>query len=685
MYVKGKNRGGHTPLPTHPKKHHKPYRIHHLGLFISGVLAVIFSAFAAGYLIGQSDIVNVPAGPEEKKTVRTVADRVRSDLGISFAYDPALFSADGTENNGHAVTSQGLKERHDLSEVRIKPRNSSVIGSEALSGLSVAMENDSTVLDAYMGSNGYSSLDKALVSYYAPKSDDNFSVSEINRSHQDIGALQLEKIIYKKTPVFGSDAKPVFSIIWVGISQGRPVHIALDNLLSKDTPSIYGPVFDSMHFGPPAKRGVLSDSTKSGVFDVNKVSPAVVKVYHFVCGTLVIDGASYGQDACDGGTGSGFLISSDGYIATNGHVVVLDAADILVNELLSSPALLDRFTAAAGLTAEQSQQADVVASLLAKLYDLPPQKLRLDDRREITYAALSSRPLAVNAQADVKKLFGAVDSESIKKADIVSVNYNPKDLLIIEQGKQSGFSASDVALLKVNVNNAPVIRLGESSSVTQNAAISLLGFPADADNQLTDNNIIQPSSTNGTISSIRHAHGSSSLLLQTDADASEGSSGGPAIDQNGKAFGLVTYRFKSNNEADSAKSYIRDIADLKELIDSKDIALNTDSATQARWESGVDLFNSDRFSKAIIDFRKVQKLYPEHRLVNDYIAKAQQAISEGRDKKDPPWAVMTAIFIGLSGALSAAIATRLIINHKRAHLAYKEANLAAHQLIPPAN
>ncbi|HEX5455840.1 MAG TPA: trypsin-like peptidase domain-containing protein [Candidatus Saccharimonadales bacterium] len=683
MYVKGRNRGGHTPLPIHPKKHHKPYRIRHIGLFISGVLAVIFSAFAVGYLMGQSGITNVPASPEDKKPVITVPDKVRSDLGFSFVYDPALFSAEGTAENGQEVTSQGLKERHDLSEVRLMPRNSTVVGSEALSGLSISMETDSSALDSYKSYNGYSSLDEALIGYYAPKSSDNFTVSEAGRSRQIVGNLRLEKIVYKKTPAFSSDAKPVFLAMWVGISHGRPVRISLDNFLSKDIPSIYGPVLDSVRFDGTAKNGVLSDSTEREPFDVNKVSPAVVKIYHFVCGTLVINGASYGQDACDGDTGSGFLISADGYIATNGHVVVMDAADILVNELLSDPTLLDRFTSGAGLSVEQSQQSDVVASLLAKLYDLPPQKLRLDNRREVTFAALGNRPLGIGTQADVKKLFGASDSGSIKKADIVSVNYSPKDLLVIEQGKQSGFSASDVALLKVNVRDAPFIGLGDSASVTQSAPISLLGFPADADNQLTDNNIIQPSSTDGTISSIRRAHGSSSLLFQTDADASEGSSGGPAIDQKGKAFGLVTYRFKSNNEADSAKSYIRDIADLKEVIDSKDIALNTDSATQAHWEMGLDLFNSDRFSKAIIDFRKVQKLYPAHRLVNDYIARAQQAISEGRDKKDPPWAVITAIVIGIGGAAAAAAAAVLMINHRKAHLAYKEANLAAR--IPPAN
>ena len=483
----------------------------------------------------------------------------------------------------------------------------------------------------------------------------------------------MQKTIYAQKPAFG-EGKQIFTVVWSGLNEGKPVSLSIENLTTDaKIPAIYGQIFDTLRFGANASSEVLAETVdKEKSFDMNRVSPAVVKIYHFVCGTWVIDGKAQGDNTCDGGVGSGFLVSEDGYIATSGHVVVLGAADILVSELMDNPRLLSEFTAAAGLSADQRSQHAVVASVLAKLYDLPAEKLRIDNKQEVTFAALGDQPIKANTQEEVKKILDTPDSDFIKKAEITGVNYSAKDLLIIEQEDQPGFSASDVALIKVNVNNAPVIGLIGSAQIQQNSPLSLIGFPADAENQLTSNDIIMPSITNGTISSTRKANGTSALLFQTDADASEGNSGGPAIDAQGKAFGIVTYRFKSNNETDAAKSYIRDIEDFKELADAKEITLSGKSSTQSAWEEGLKLYKSDRYSKAIKQFRKVQKDYPAHRLVDSYISGAQQAIREGKDKKDPPYMLIIAGLSIVGGGLIIIFATRTIIRHKKAHLIYKQ-------------
>lgn len=420
-------------------------------------------------------------------------------------------------------------------------------------------------------------------------------------------------------------------------------------------------------------------------YDINAVSPATMKVYHFVCGVLVIDSQQKSNDVCSGNVGTGFFISSDGYIATSGHVVTKGAADILVDELQNNPALLQKYALSAGLSDSDLLDQGSMNRLLAGIYDLPPDKLRLEDRREITLVALGDKPISLSSQAEMRRLFDREDDEYIKEAYTVASDFSAKDLLIIEQeGNQEGFSASDIAVLKVNVRNAPFIKMADTSDVRQNQQISLIGFHADAENQLISNNTITPTITNGAVSSIRLAKGSSSRLFQSDADASQGSSGGPAVNSTGEAIGIVTYRFKDQNQANSAKSYIRDIEDLKALLSNKNIVLNTSSPTQEAWEKGLYLASQNKFSAAIEEYQTVLAAYPPHRLVNTYGVGAVKAIGEGKDVKEVNYLAITA-GVGAGGFLALSSASVLIARHHRNHRRYRNIHTREKQIVSPSN
>lgn len=676
MYKKGKNRGGLIPLPTHPKKLHKPYLIKHAGLLLGGVLMVVLAAFWSGYMLGGSDVVVVNSEQSSAQPTSTFGE-VKSSLGYAFKYDNAVFKV----NSG----GKPIDKNESLTEVRLEPNSFVIKGPEALSLLSIKTDSDRTAFEQYKKKTRQADDNTAVVGYYAPVSDKSFIIEKLSGAEQTFDGLQLQKTVYVQKPRF-SEGKEVFSVVWTGFNGGRPFNISIDNLTDQNIPAIYSQIFDTLRLGENASTEVLADTVdKEKSFDMNRVSPAVVKIYHFVCGTLVVDGVEQGGETCDGGVGSGFLVSNDGYIATSGHVVVLGAADILVNELLNNPGLLHQFTTAAGLNAAQSADNSAVASVLAKLYDLPADKLKLANKREANFVALGDRPLKASTPEDVEKILNSADSDYIKKAETIGVNFQPKDLLVIEQQDQTGFSASDVALLKINAQNTPFIRLADSSGVRQNDPLSLIGFPADAENQLTSNDTIAPSVTNGTISSIRKANGSSALLFQTDADASEGNSGGPAIDGQGAAFGLVTYRFKSDTETDAAKSYIRDIQDFKELVEAEEASLSTKSPTQSSWEQGLKLYKSDRYTKAIREFNKVKNAYPAHRLVDSYISGAQQAIRDGKDKKDPPYMLIISIISIILGILIVIVSLKIIIRHKQRHNTYKTDHEDNQKIINPEN
>lgn len=671
-------------LPKHPKKHHKPFRIHHVTLFFAGIILFIVSAFGIGFVFGRSASTDTFITPPQHTSQGSVSKEVKSSLGFQFKYDPAVFYAEGqAANKTSKVTGDSLSAAEALVKVVLQPKPAATAGGEVLSELSIETDENNEAFESFKADRAFSDINQALEAYYLPDDSEYFSYEKQTATKEKIGGKEFTKITYKQVPRFGTDSKPVYQTVWIGLNQDRPIKIQLQGLLSTDEiPGLYNQVFSSLRLGvvsgsslEPLSFNIFSnqeDVSKEEIFDINTVSPAVVKVYHFICGSLVLQDRIYGKDLCAVNVGSGFLVSSDGLIATNGHVVAKDAADILVGEFLENPALLAQYAASEGLSLDQTTRSDVVASLLAKIYDLPESELRLENKDEIILAAIGEKPVSFKSEESIRRLQIDVDDDFVKEAKLLEIDYEPKDLLVIEQGNELGFSASDVALLKIDVQQAPFIELADSSALQQNAGISLIGFPSDAENNLISSTDISPTVTNGTISSIRTARGSDSKLFQTDADASQGNSGGPAIDQNNQVFGILTYRFKDGNITNAAKSYIRDIADLKELIASNDLTLNTDSQTQAHWEEGLRLFNQSRYSAALEEFKIVYSNYPAHRLVNTYGSLAQKAIKEGKDIKDTNYSLVGLIYGAIAGLVGIIIGGALIAHHHKSHQAYKK-------------
>jgi hypothetical protein len=378
-------------------------------------------------------------------------------------------------------------------------------------------------------------------------------------------------------------------------------------------------------------------------------------------------------EVCEGLAGSGFIVSTDGYIGTNGHVVVYGAKDMLSGALLKNPILLAEFLKGTSLTGKQIQEVmsrpDLTASVVSKIYDLSDADLRLSNQRDLTVVALGTTPLELKNEQSARRMVDKFeDTASLKSARIVGYNYSPKDQLTVVSDPKKGFSASDVALLKIEAKDLPIVQLS-NDPVTQNEKISLFGFPGDADNSLTDNSKLGVTVTNGAISSIRDAAGSTSKLYQSDADASQGNSGGPAVNEDGHVFGLLTYRFSSGESTDAAKSYIRDIKDFKDLMKSKDITPNTVSATQQAWQKGLDLYSKHHYSAAQTQFEKVKELYPPHRLADSYIDMSKQAVSEGKDIKDPS---IPLLLLGIgAGVGGIGIGVIMIARHHGKHQVYK--------------
>ena len=119
---------------------------------------------------------------------------------------------------------------------------------------------------------------------------------------------------------------------------------------------------------------------------------------------------------------------------------------------------------------------------------------------------------------------------------------------------------------------------------------------------------------------------------------------------------------------DGTYNYIRDIADLKELISDKGVVAEA-SPTQIAWEKGMDKFYESHYSSALKYFGEVKTLYPQHSKVEEFIASAEKHIANGDDISEfPLWIVWVGLGVVLLGA---GFGTFFIIHQAKRHKVYK--------------
>lgn len=634
--------------------HHKPYLIRHFSLLVAASWLVFVSLF--GYGVNQ---LTTGENPEvlgaQSDTVTDSLRHVVSGNDYTLSYDPELLEA-----SAKVVDAKG--------------RTSELKGVDLAGGRSL----DSFVIKARPGKGNLLDASAQLsIRNETGTSPGQSSGTRISRTIGQLGGVDMQKTIYEHTTRLGQTDYKSYSIEWSGDINGHKLIITLEGLQGPSrTPGLLATVLDSLSFNSGGN--VLGANTETKVLDASSpyatdvVSPAVVKIYRITCGTLMIEGKPVGGERCEAASGSGFFVSSDGHIATNGHVVNYGPEESLIHLLSESPASLINFLRYIGLSDQQikvaSQRPELMSAIIAKLYDAPSNIISFKDKRSVVLVSLGSHPLRFDTEEQARGALNFQDTDHIKRADNLASNYSAKDLFVVAAGGEQGFSSSDVALIKVKAQNTPFLKLLDGP-VAQNQKISILGFPGDADNHLTDNNSLNVTVTNGSINAIRLAAGGRYRLYQSDADASKGSSGGPVIDESGNVLGILTYRFKDESAAASAKSYIRDISDVKKLADDNKLILPTTGNIQNQWTQALDLFSKSRYSKAIPILKQIKNSYPAHRLADTYIQASEQALNSGKDIKDISLPLVVAV--SFTGATAAAGAVILIARHHASHRAYR--------------
>src|SRR6266852_394072 len=255
---------------------------------------------------------------------------------------------------------------------------------------------------------------------------------------------------------------------------------------------------------------------------VLRAKPATVLVVSEVASEVVLDCGAGERKITPNPfreTGTGWFVDSNGWVVTNGHVV----------QPAHQPPMW--------LINEQAQRAVVAACVYEELANQgvgPGQRPDLED--QLRRAAMARA--YPSARVEIKPTIFILMANGFRLPAKVD-KYSPPVSTQMGAGVMSG---RDLALLSVEASGMPAFKLAESKNVKIGDPIHILGFPGVvlSHELLNATAKVEASVTNGAISSFKQDV-QNQPVIQTDAPAAWGNSGGPAVNARGDIVGVLTF------------------------------------------------------------------------------------------------------------------------------------------------
>jgi S1-C subfamily serine protease len=401
----------------------------------------------------------------------------------------------------------------------------------------------------------------------------------------------------------------------------------------------------TISFAPgPAARAQISDAQKLAM----RTKPSVVRIYDGYEGELVWMKSGKVYQVAAYGFGSGSFINPNGYILTNAHVVE---------------------AAKAGEEKGKEMLFEQYLGMLARDYNEDPRRWSREtilaigqntQMRSITPIRLVICPDGTSFPFEIKS-FGAP----------------------IGQGK-------DVAIIKVEIKNAPVLKLGDSDKVQLQDHISVFGYPGAADTSqsgaLSRKSALEASITDGRVSAKKTA-ADNSPILQISAPATHGNSGGPVLTDKGEVVGMLTFRGDTvGGQEVSGFAFVVPSSTVMEFVRQAGTT-NEEGIVDSKYREGLEYYWDGYYSNAIAKFEEVKRLFPQHSETDLLIRDSQQSISEGKERSALFSGAIGMVVIG-GGVLlliGAAVVVVLVLRGRKAKQASQAApGLYGHQSGAPS-
>jgi S1-C subfamily serine protease len=375
-----------------------------------------------------------------------------------------------------------------------------------------------------------------------------------------------------------------------------------------------------------------------------RATPAVVLVVAEVASEVTLD--------CGAGpvkvtppvfreTGTGWFLDADGWLITNGHVVqpAHEPPKWLANQQAQravTTACLPGVLKRRGLQPGDDPAAEEAAK--RKLLDTVLPTVKVNLQRQIFVVTAKGQ-----LKAEVKK-------------------YSPP---------VSTSSARDLALLKVPGDTFPILLLADSRSAQIGDPVHIIGFPGVVltHELLSKSTMVQASVTNGAVSGLQMDE-SNNPIIQTDAPATFGNSGGPAVNDRGSVVGVLTFVSVAPGPEGSIVqgfNFLIPSAAVTDFVRGTPVKQNGASKFNDAWYAGLSAFFTEDWTGALRRFEEADKLHPGLPDVRRYLAEAREKVKNPPPKPFPWFWVAIGVTLVSAGGFGGQWLHRWNKNRYRVH------------------
>jgi hypothetical protein len=200
-----------------------------------------------------------------------------------------------------------------------------------------------------------------------------------------------------------------------------------------------------------------------------------------------------------------------------------------------------------------------------------------------------------------------------------------------EGGQMSG---RDLALLKVPGETFPVLSLADSRAAQIGDPVHIVGFPGVvlSHELLNQSATVAASVTSGAISGFKQDR-NNNPLIQTDAPAAWGNSGGPTVNNRGQVVGVLTFVSLApgpDGGIVQGFNFVIPSQVVTDFVRGTPVRLNAGGRFNDAWYAGLHAFFTEDWKDALRRFEEADRLQPN-------LPDARRMLADAREKvKHPP-------------------------------------------------